>query len=222
MRYRWSVRLAAVGLLVVGSYGGSLVLRGAGGAREVRAAEAKAAAEKPATTSKLPPLVVDKSEPLTLDGPEGKPGAKPKDSSQLNTACYVCHANYSEESMVVEHAKEKVGCIDCHGQSFAHRDDEDNITPPDIMFPAEKVDVACQKCHDTHDAPAKKVLKRWQERCPAKQDFAAVVCTDCHGEHRLDKRTVRWDKTTRKLVLSAKTKPTAEPGEAAPSEQKSQ
>jgi hypothetical protein len=162
---------------------------------------------------KLPPLTVDKSAPLLLDAPGEKSAGKAKEPSSLNQACFVCHNNYTEEQMVTVHAKEKVGCIDCHGPSFAHRDDEDNVTPPDIMYPLDKIDVACQKCHETHDAPAKKVLTRWQERCPGKKDFATVVCTDCHGQHRLEKRVVRWDKKTRQLLLSAKPIPTA-PGEA--------
>lgn len=200
MNYRGVAKRGVVGLLiVVGLCAGSLVLRGA----FVPAAQA---------AEKLPPLTVDKSAPLLLGGSAEKPGGKDKDATSLNQACYVCHNNYSEEAMVTVHAKEKVGCVDCHGLSFAHRDDEDNITPPDVMYPLEKIDAACQKCHETHDAPAKKVLTRWQERCPAKQDFATVVCTDCHGQHRLDKRVVRWDKKTRALVLSAKTKPTAAAG----------
>ena len=202
MDYCGVVRGGAVGLLIVlGLCAGSLGLRG-GFVPAAQAAE------------KLPPLTVDKSAPLLLDGPTEKPGGKDKDPSSLNQACYVCHNNYTEELMVTVHAKEKVGCVDCHGLSFAHRDDEDNITPPDIMYPLDKIDTACQKCHETHDAPAKKVLTRWQERCPAKQDFASVVCTDCHGTHRLDKRVVRWDKKTRALVLSAKTKPTTAAGAA--------
>lgn len=196
MDYRGVCSRGAAGLLIIaGLCAGSCLLRAAW-PPPLQAAE------------KLPPLTVDKSAPLLLDGPTEKPAGKDKDSTSLNQACYVCHNNYSEEAMVTLHAKEKVGCVDCHGPSFAHRDDEDNITPPDIMFPLERIDAACQKCHETHDAPAKKVLKRWQERCPAKQDFATVVCTDCHGQHRLEKRVVRWDKKTRALILSSKTKPT--------------
>ena len=36
------------------------------------------------------------------------------------------------------------------------------------------------------------------------------VCTDCHGQgHRLEKRNVRWDKVTRKLLPS--TQPASQP-----------
>ena len=186
---RGSVRSVAVVILVLGGalavgFGSRMVFPAG-----AHAAESNAAGQaKPAP--KLPPLVVDKSTPLLLGGSSEKPKAKEPDYMSINPACFVCHNNYTEETLVKQHAKEKVGCIDCHGQSFAHRDDEDNITPPDTMYPLEKIDAACQKCHETHDAPAKKVLTRWQERCPQKKDFAGIVCTDCHGGHRLEKRTV--------------------------------
>jgi hypothetical protein len=83
----------------------------------------------------------------------------------------------------------------------AHRNDEANITPPDILYPSAKIDAACHQCHKAHDAPAAKVIKRWQERCPAKTNPKDILCTDCHGQHRLKLRTVRWDKETRKLLL---------------------
>jgi len=151
-------------------------------------------------TSKLPPLVVDKSAPLMLEEP-----SKKKDESFLtiNQACFVCHNNYREEYLMRVHAKQEIACMECHGESIAHRNDEDNITPPDIMYPLDKINEACQECHDTHDAPAKKVVARWRERCPQKTDVGKIVCTDCHGKHRLESRTVRWDKRTGKLILSA-------------------
>jgi len=150
--------------------------------------------------SKLPPLVIDRSAPLLLDENSAKPG---EDQSflNINQSCFVCHENYRTEPMVVMHAKESTGCIDCHGPSLAHRNDEDNITPPDIMFPADEIEDGCAECHDTHDAPARDVLTRWQERCPEKKDFATILCTDCHGHHRLEKRVVRWDKKTGELIM---------------------
>jgi hypothetical protein len=44
------------------------------------------------------------------------------------------------------------------------------------------------------------VITRWQQRCPEKRDVSQIVCTDCHGEHRLKNRTVRWNKTTGDLI----------------------
>jgi hypothetical protein len=143
--------------------------------------------------------------PLSLEGfmdeklPEA-PEAKPKLKVD-NSACYVCHGNYDGEELVVTHGMEDVSCMDCHGKSLAHRDDEDNITPPDKMFALDAIDSMCADCHDTHDAPARKVVERWQERCPAKTDVKELVCTDCHFQHRLAFRTVWWDKKTGELVI---------------------
>jgi len=142
--------------------------------------------------------------PLSLDGymDEKLPEA-PKEKVELkvdNFACYVCHGNYEDDELVIVHGKKKVACIDCHGESYAHRNDEDNITPPDKIFPRSAVDKMCSACHHTHDAPAREVLKLWQERCGAKADPNDIVCTDCHFQHRLKRRTVRWDKNTREVL----------------------
>jgi hypothetical protein len=143
--------------------------------------------------------------PLSLEGlldeklpeaPEVDPDVKVD-----NSACYVCHENYNGEELVLQHAKEEVGCIDCHGKSSEHRDDEDNITPPDEMYGPGDIGKQCGECHEQHDADAVKVIGRWQERCPAKTDPKTIVCTDCHGTHRLRFRTVWWDKKTRKLII---------------------
>ncbi len=159
----------------------------------------------------MPPsdgIVVAAAPPLSLDGylDEKLPEA-PKNAVKIkadNDACYVCHGNYKEEPFALKHGQEDVGCIECHGKSYAHRNDEDNITPPDTMYPAEAIKKCCQECHDEHDAPAKKVIARWQERCPEKTDPKKIVCTDCHGQHRLKNRSVRWNKTTGKLILKKK------------------
>jgi cytochrome c3-like protein len=127
-----------------------------------------------------------------------------KDEDEIladNGSCYVCHGNYEEEPFALLHAKEDVGCADCHGESHDHRNDEDNITPPEKMYAAADIGPACAKCHETHDAPAVKVIARWRERCPAKTDAEKLVCTDCHGRHRLKFRTVWWDKKTGELVV---------------------
>jgi len=151
----------------------------------------------------LPPLVIDKGAPLLLDEP-----AKSADKSflKINDACYVCHGNLRDEELAVVHAKEEIGCTDCHGQSMEHRKDEDNVTAPEIMYPANKIDSLCRECHDKHDVPAKDVLKRWRQRCPQKTDADTIVCTDCHGHHRLKRRTVRWDKETGDLLPQPKGK----------------
>ncbi len=148
----------------------------------------------------LPPLEVGKDAPRLTDEPTGEPKEKPSGPVADNSSCFVCHNNYHDEPLAVIHANGNVGCIDCHGKSLAHRNDEDNITPPDIMYPAERIDAACNDCHDSHDAPARDVIAMWQKRCPQKTDPKQLVCTDCHGEHRLERRVVEWDKRTGKLL----------------------
>lgn len=157
--------------------------------------------------------------PLSLEGymDEKLPEA-PKEKVKLkvdNFACYVCHGNYEGEELVVSHGKEAVGCIDCHGKSYAHRNDEDNITPPDKMYPLSAVDKMCATCHDEHDAPARKVLARWQERCASKTDPSEIVCTDCHYQHRLQRRTVRWDKNTGEVLPREKAQSAGGAGDSA-------
>jgi len=123
-----------------------------------------------------------------------------------NSVCYVCHANLEDERLVAVHARNEIGCTDCHGDSWDHADDEGNEIPPDIMFPVKKIDSACRECHDTHDATARNVLIRWKTRC-ADKDPKRVVCTDCHGKHRLAHRTVLWDRETRVILEENEKKP---------------
>ncbi len=173
----------------------TVLLFTANGLRSLWAADgAKVKADGP------PPLVIDRSAPLLLDDP---PTEKPKEKGPMadNQACFVCHGNYEEEEFALVHARGEVSCIECHGESFAHRDDEDNVTPPEIMYWPERIAEKCDECHETHDAAARDVLARWQERCPEKTDLKTVVCTDCHGYHRLKTRTVRWEKKTGKLIV---------------------
>ena len=199
-RAAWLGVLATLLLGAVGFVGGIGGQRGAWLAADEKA--------KP-----LPALKVDKGAPLLLDSPAEtkKPSDKAKGPKADNHACFVCHTNYQEEWFAVTHANANVGCVKCHGESIAHRNDENNITPPDVMYPADGIDKACVKCHETHDVPAKKVLTRFQERCPSKTDPSKIVCTDCHGDHRLKLRTVRWDKKTGKLLTGADAPPKAAP-----------
>lgn len=197
--------LAAAALLGVGAAAIGWFVAGLSLSR-AEAGEPGAAAPHETSRPKPPPLSLDGllDEKLPESKPSEKPTGKPQGAPKAdNFACYVCHGNYEGEELAEIHAKEGYGCIKCHGESLAHRDDEDHLTPPDVMFPAEKIDAACADCHDTHDAPAKKVIERWQQRCPQKTKPEQLVCTDCHGQHRLEKRVIRWDKTTGKIIERA-------------------
>ncbi len=130
---------------------------------------------------------------------EDLPVAAEKDYEPTdNSYCQVCHLNFDTEPLADVHAKVGVGCDDCHGESLEHADDEDNDTPPDIMFAKDEINDACMhtNCH-----PRVELEKEAGHR-PffAKVDVENKYCTDCHGEHRLDERQRRWDKKTRKLI----------------------
>ncbi len=151
----------------------------------------------------LPALIVDAEAPLLLEeAPAAAPGdaaAKPRTTAD-NQACFVCHTNYRDEPLAAVHAAGNVGCMECHGASNEHRNDENNTTPPGKMYPREAIERACAACHDSHDAPARAVIARAVERSLNLQDPGALVCTDCHGAHRLKLRSVRWDKKTGELL----------------------
>ncbi len=136
-----------------------------------------------------------RAEPLLLLEDEPEALATPTGPVADNSRCYVCHVNYEEEPLTFVHAMADIGCQRCHGTSDAHCSDEDNITPPDITYPAAKIDSFCMGCHtkDKIDIPVHKSVLAdigTEEGC----------CTNCHGEHRLSHRTRRWDKKTGKLL----------------------
>jgi len=154
-----------------------------------------------------PPLVVDTSAPLLLDEPgEGQESASTgaTGAAAANAACFVCHANYRTEFLVERHATGGIGCANCHGESLAHKNDENNTTHPEIMYPPERTEPFCQGCHTTHDVSPKKVVARWIERGLDKVNPDKIVCMDCHGDHRMKVRTVIWDKSTGELLRTNK------------------
>ncbi len=134
-------------------------------------------------------------EPLLLleDEPEGL--ATPTGPVADNSRCHVCHMNYEVEPLTIVHARADISCEQCHGASDAHCSDEDNITPPDIMYPAEKIDSFCMGCHTNEKIDVLVHKSIW-----ADIDTEQGACTNCHGEHRLSHRTRRWDKTSGKLL----------------------
>ena len=114
-----------------------------------------------------------------------------------NSFCYVCHLNYDGEQLTLDHERTGIACTKCHGQSLDHCNDENNITPPDIMYPKAKINSSCMNCHprdkigheDAHQAVLSGATTQQKQ------------CTDCHGtDHHLSVRTVRWDKATGELL----------------------
>ena len=142
------------------------------------------------------------AKPLLLldDGPEDDPTDR---SGADNSRCEVCHLNLAREELAVTHARKGIGYAKCHGECDAHIEDESWAsggpgTAPEIMYPPERIDRACEKCHESHDVSPEKVIQRLHERCPQKARSSKIVCTDCHGKHRLKAklRKAWWDKKT--------------------------
>jgi hypothetical protein len=107
-----------------------------------------------------------------------------------NSRCFVCHINYMQEDIAVVHARANIGCADCHGQSDEHIADESwasggNGTAPDTMFPKPKINPFCMGCH------TKDKIDTDQHK-PLFANFEKTVCTDCHGNHRLEIRKCKW------------------------------
>lgn len=154
------------------------------------ACEQQVKEEKPLLFEEQPLLLEEP--PLLLEQEQTGPMAD-------NSRCHVCHINYDEEVLAVTHARANINCEKCHGSSDAHCGDEDNITPPDIMYPAEKIRPFCMGCH-----PKEKIDIAVHKSVMAKPDAKEAICTNCHGEHRLGYRTRKWDKTTGKLIQDDK------------------
>ncbi len=112
----------------------------------------------------------------------------------VNSRCIVCHMNYVKEDIAVTHARVNIGCVRCHGESDAHIDDESwswggKGTPPDIMYVTEKINPFCTGCH------SKDKLNAARHRDVLAGTYPEFnTCTDCHGDHRLSRRQVKWKK----------------------------
>ena len=131
------------------------------------------------------------------------------ESFVANPFCIACHYGFDEEELAFNHELAGIGCERCHGESQRHRSDENNITPPEIMYPKQKINPTCMMCHPRSElkenldhnpllAVTETVFDVAEESGAGDQN---KYCTDCHGkEHRINVRTVRWDKATGKLL----------------------
>ena len=114
-----------------------------------------------------------------------------------NSYCYVCHVNYKSEDITKIHQKKAIGCEACHGMSDNHSSDENGLTAPDRMFARDKITAYCTTCHSPDTL--RKVRKHRRFVFTDNLEIQKV-CTDCHGTHRLENRTRRWDKDTGILI----------------------
>lgn len=131
----------------------------------------------------------DAADAADADNASNAAGAEDGDDEELidplsvNAACYVCHVPLVREEISAVHLAAKVTCIECHGLSAAHANDEDvGATPPDVTYQRCQVNPSCRECHKEHDAKPEDVVARWVEAGSSK----APVCTDCHGNHRIE------------------------------------
>ncbi len=102
----------------------------------------------------------------------------PNEAGVSNSSCYVCHLDFKTEPLSRKHLAHNIGCTTCHGRSQAHMDDEAHKTPPDNVFTHAAVDQLCSRCH-----------RKGQHACTRAQKPAdkGKVCTDCHGQHRVER-----------------------------------
>ncbi|NLE61660.1 MAG: DUF1080 domain-containing protein [Planctomycetes bacterium] len=108
-----------------------------------------------------------------------------------NRLCLVCHELLAEEEISHKHELEDLLCIDCHGPSRQHMEDEMLMTKADVLFGRTEVDPFCYGCHPAHREPAKVEAFREEWRGRDRPNGRAItsssICTDCHGTHNLDR-----------------------------------
>ena len=124
-----------------------------------------------------------------------------------NDFCSACHYGFDDEELAANHRTAGIGCERCHGESERHRSDEANVTPPEIMYPRAKINPTCMMCHprqqirhvEQHEpllAGAETIFDSASETARPK-----MYCTTCHAEeHRINVRTIRWNKATGALL----------------------
>jgi hypothetical protein len=129
-----------------------------------------------------------------------------------NPFCRACHLDFDEEELALDHELAGIGCERCHGESERHRSDEDNVTPPEIMYPKAKINPTCMMCHPRHEiqeiedhgpllAGAETIFDEDFEASASGAAEAKPCCTDCHGtKHHMKVRIVRWNKATGELI----------------------
>ncbi|MGC8829318.1 MAG: cytochrome c3 family protein [Verrucomicrobiia bacterium] len=144
------------------------------------------------SAERKPEPLPDSLDSLDTEQPIKEPKSKYPGPPADNSRCYVCHANYQSEKLTVIHLKANVGCVLCHGISTNHSTDEDNLTPPDVMYPHKgAVRFRCLSCHNY-----KLLIEADRDKKELKEppDHQSVLsgtnkdgrfCMDCHSNHKL-------------------------------------
>jgi hypothetical protein len=164
------------------------ILTGCSQVENVSETETDGEVKTPPEVKDEAPLLLDDRPLLLLD--DGPPVDQSDGPQADNSRCFVCHINYMQEDIAVIHARANIGCAGCHGESDEHIADESwasggNGTAPEIMFPKPKINLFCMSCH------AKDKIDTDQHK-PLFANFEDMVCTDCHGNHRLEVRKCKW------------------------------
>ncbi len=106
-----------------------------------------------------------------------------------NTFCVVCHLDLKKELIAAKHLEQDITCMQCHGSSTEHMQDEMLMTKPDILFGRTEVEPMCCECHETHQNPdaVEAFRKEWlgKHRENGRAITQNAVCTDCHGTHNI-------------------------------------
>jgi hypothetical protein len=124
-------------------------------------------------------------------------------SFTANQFCSACHYGFGNEELARKHEKAGIGCERCHGESERHRSDEDNLTPPEIMYTKERINPTCMMCHpraEIKDVSYHRTILAGTETIFDKSS-KEKNCTDCHAtDHRIKVRSIRWNKATGELI----------------------
>jgi hypothetical protein len=174
-----------VGAVGVIALAGLLVLSSLAQSPKAEADEQKADAASGETSAASSENKADPADEKKTDATDDEAGEEVMiDPMGPNSACYVCHTTFVWEELCNVHLPEKVTCVECHGLSAAHANDEDiGATPPDVTFERSKIDASCEECHEEHDVSARDIIERWIDR---KLSSFSPVCTDCHGTHKIE------------------------------------
>ena len=150
--------------------------------------------------------VQDNNEPAAKDDYYSRPA----EAFVANPFCKACHLDFDEDELALDHEIVGIGCERCHGESLRHRSDEANMTPPQLMYPKERINPTCMMCHPRHEIQYVEehgpILEAGlsvfeTEEVDGDDPDAKKYCIDCHGpHHRMKVRTIRWNKATGELL----------------------
>ena len=141
-------------------------------------AQQSSAKQTPAVAKKIA-AVAKEAPAVAKDDPDGE-----DDLLGANAACYVCHTSFVKEDLAKTHLAAKVGCINATACPRSTPTTRISGPPSPMSFSnaARSTPLAASATRSTNVVP-EKIIARFIERKVAK---TPVVCTDCHGAHKID------------------------------------